>query len=864
MATVDMQVGLATGLPKHATIPAIHKEVALGQLATETSPSEPILKQLTIEEKVQLLSGTNFVCTAGVARLGIPSLKVVDTVNGVKGSDLHNGTSTLCFPSTACLGATWNRELLTRMGKKLAAQAKSKSAQVILGPSMNMQRDPRGGRNFEFFSEDPLLTGELGAALVNSIQSEGVGACPKHFVGNECETKRRIQDVTESLDGRTMREIYLAPFQVMLRNSDPMAIMTAYNKIDGVYCSENIPLIQDILRADWGYKGCVMSDWYGTNSDIAALKAGLDLEMPGPSVFRGASLVENVQNGTVDEKLVDQRLASVLRLIGRTAESHSTEPEKSLDDKSGNNLAKEIGTEGIVLLQNRKSVLPLQRTQKLAVIGSAATTPPISGGGSAAAPPQYLQRPIDSIKALHSYPESVKCSGGVKVHATIPVCAEEHIFARNGEHGVDVSYFNDGIEIPITEEFQKLPQVVMLGRIKPGLKAEGFHYEMSTTLIPTTTGLHTIGIQATGSFLLTINGKDVLSEAVSGVTVEDFLFKPTRLEVCCQVTMKAGMPYFLKLVVQPHKPAAMTGEPLVHAAKLCYIEEYSDCDAISEAVTVAENADTTIIFAGRNAEYESEGFDMPEITLPANQVKMIKTVAAASRRSVLILHCGNPIDVRDFIDDVDAIICAHFLGQEGGNALSEVLYGKVNPSGKLAVTWPKKLEDTPSYQTFPAAETTRGWEISCGEGVGLGYRHNWVNSPQFAFGFGLSYTSFELSSLKVTRPGNETAVGDNEIILEVVLSNTGSVSGAEVVQVYVEDVASSVPRPSRELKAFEKIHLEPQTSETIRFCIKEKYAFSYWNEEARCWRAEAGEFKIHIGDLVAQVHLEQDFSWSGL
>ncbi|KFY33720.1 hypothetical protein V494_07379 [Pseudogymnoascus sp. VKM F-4513 (FW-928)] len=861
MATVNIPGGLTTDFPTNATM---HKEVAFEHFVANTLQSEPLIKQLTIEEKVQLLSGVNFASTPGVSRLGIPELKLVDTVNGVKGSDLHNGTSTLCFPSTACLGATWNRELLSRMGKKLAAQAKSKSAQVILGPSMNMHRDPRGGRNFEFFSEDPLLTGELGAALVNGIQLEGVGACPKHFVGNECETKRRVQDVTESLNGRTMREIYLAPFQIMLRNSDPAAIMTAYNKVDGEYCSENIPLIQGVLRGDWGYKGCVMSDWYGTNSEIPALKAGLDLEMPGPSVFRGASLVKHVQDGTVDEKLIDQRLASVLRLIERTEESHSTEPEKSLDDTSGNSLAKEIGTEGIVLLQNRKSVLPLQGNRKLAVIGSAATTPPISGGGSAAAPPQYLQRPIDSIRALHSNPELVKSSGGVKVHATIPICAEDQMYARNGEHGVDVRYFNNGVEMPVIEEFQKLPQIIMLGRIKPGLKAEGFNYEMSTTLIPTTTGLHTIGIQATGSFVLTVNGKDVLSETVSGVTVEDFLFKPTRLEVRCQVAMKAGTPYFLKLVVQQYIPAANTGEPLVHAAKICYLEEYSDSDAIFEAVAVAESADTTIIFAGRNAEYESEGYDMPEITLPANQVEMIKSVAAASRRSVLILHCGNPIDVRSFIDDVDAIICAHFLGQEGGNALAEILYGVANPSGKLAVTWPKKLDDTPSYPYFPAVETARGWEISCGEGVGLGYRHNWANAPQFSFGFGLSYTLFKLSSLQLTRSNTAVSVDENKIMLEVLLSNIGPVSGAEVVQVYVEDVASSVSRPSRELKAFEKVHLEPQASETIRFCIKEKHAFSYWDEETGSWRAEAGEFRIHVGDLVASIHLGQGFSWSGL
>ncbi|KAH7417637.1 putative glycosyl hydrolase, partial [Cadophora sp. MPI-SDFR-AT-0126] len=824
---------------------------------------------LTLEEKLDILSGANFTHTNGIRRLGVPPLRVVDTITGVKGSE-HFQTPTLCFPSATCMGATWNVDLLSQVGTKLALQAKSKSAQVLLGPVLNLHRDPRGGRNFESFSEDPLLAGELAASLVNAIQAGGVATCPKHFVGNESETKRRFHNVAENLDGRTMREIYLAAWQVMLRKSKPAAIMTAYNKVDGLFCSENPKLIKDLLRGEWAYDGTVMSDWYGTRSGVPALNAGLDLEMPGPTIHRSSLILEKIQRGELDISVLNQRAAKVLDLIKHTKESYSEAEEISLIDEEANLLARRVATEGIVLLQNRKSVLPLRKTQRVAVVGAQATNPSISGGGSAAAPPQYTQLPLDSIRALSTSPENVQAANGVKVHNAIPTIPVEQIFARDGSNGINVRYFNNGSNEPVIDEIHPAPAAVMFGRLREGLKPEAFHYEISTTVIPKSTGLHTIGARTTGTCLVKVNGKEVLHQVAQktmvGIEVEDFLFRPKNLEVLAQVQMTAGVPYFVDLIVQPHKPSFATGEPIIHSAMLCYMEEYSDDDAIAEAVSVAKDADVTLIFAGRTPEHESEGFDAQDMSLPQSQVKMIKAVAAASRRSVLILSCGNPIDVQDFVEDVDAVVNAHFLGQEGGSALAEILYGEASPSGKLAVSWPKTLKDSPSYPHYPATETAKGsWEMTCGEGLGLGYRHEWTpRTLQWPFGFGLSYTSFEISSLKISRSNATGLPEDGELTVEAVVSNTGAVDGSEVVQIYVEDVACSVSRPQRELKGFAKIGVAAGASEKVKITLKDRYAFSFWDEPTKMWKCEAGEFKIHVGELVESVSLDQDFLWSGL
>ena len=481
-----------------------------------------------------------------------------------------------------------------------------------------------------------------------------------------------------------------------------------------------------------------------------------------------------------------------------------------------------------------------------------------------------------------SDPDLVQEAPGVRIHNVIPMIPKEQIFARDGSNGINVRYFNDGSDKPIIDEIHPHPQAMMFGRLREGIKAEGFHYEISTTLIPKTTGLHTIGARTTGSCVVKVNGKEVClattlkqtetnplirlpQKTMTGIEVEDFLFRPQNLQVLAQVQMTAGTPYFIDLIVQPHKPAAVTGEPIIHSAMLCYMESYSNAADIAAAVQVASTADVTLIFAGRTPEHESEGFDAADISLPANQVQMIKAVAAASRRSVVILSCGNPIDVQDFVEDVDAVVNAHFLGQEGAAALAEVLFGEVCPSGKLAVSWPKRMADAPSSSFYPARETESGWEMSCGEGVGMGYRHAWKKSAlQWPFGFGLSYTTFEISSLAVKRVITSGAAEEGEVVVEVVVANTGNVDGAEVVQVYVEDVVSSVSRPSKELKGFAKVVVQSQSSETVSITLKDKYAFSFWDEGSKKWTVEAGEFKIHVGECVASVQLDTGFSWSGL
>ncbi|KAL5329515.1 hypothetical protein ACEPPN_003029 [Leptodophora sp. 'Broadleaf-Isolate-01'] len=823
------------------------------------------VNDLTLEERLDILSGANFTHTNGVPRLGVPSLKVVDTITGVKGSE-HFQTPTLCFPSATCMGATWNVELLSQIGTKLALQTKSKSAQVLLGPVLNLHRDPRGGRNFESFSEDPLLAGELAASLVNAIQAGGVPTCPKHFVGNESETKRRFHNVAENLDGRTMREIYLAAWQVLLRKSKPAAIMTAYNKVDGLFCSENTKLVKDLLRGEWAYDGLVMSDWYGTRSGIPAIEAGLDLEMPGPTIHRSSQILEKIKTGELDVSVLNQRAAKVLDLVKQAKESHSESDETSLVDEEANLLARRVATEGIVLLQNRKSVLPLRRGQRLAIIGSQATNPSISGGGSAAAPPQYTQRPLDCIGEMSTSPANIQAANGVKIHSVIPVIPVDQIFARDGSNGINVRYFNNGSDQPVIDEIQPAPAAVMFGRLRNELKHENFYYEISTIVIPKTSGLHTIGARTTGTCAVKVNGKEVAQKTMVGIEVEDFLFRPKNLEVLAKVQMTAGVPYFVDLIVQPHKPSFATGEPIIHSAMVCYMEEYSDEEAIAEAVNIAKEAEVTLIFAGRTPEHESEGFDAQDMSLPASQIKMIKAVATASRRSVLILSCGNPIDVQDVVEDVDAVLNAHFLGQEGGSALAQILYGEACPSGKLAVSWPKTLEDSPSYPYYPATENSRGaWEMICGEGLGLGYRHAWTpRSLQWPFGFGLSYTNFEISSLQVQRSNTSGLPEDGEIIIEATVSNTGEVDGWEVVQIYVEDVTCSVSRPHRELKGFTKINVAAGKSERVNITLRDKYAFSFWDESTKMWKSEAGEFKIHVGECIECVVLDQDLFWSGL
>ncbi|KAH8656563.1 glycoside hydrolase superfamily [Tricladium varicosporioides] len=840
---------------------------------------EVTLSQLTLAEKVSLLSGSSFTSATGVPRLNLPTINLLDSINGIKTLNPFNPTPSLCFPSTTCLGSTWNSALLHRMGSALAAHAKKGSCNVILGPTVNIHRDPRGGRNFECFSEDPLLTGMLAASLVKGIQEGGVAACLKHFVGNESELKRRFYRVNTSTETKAMREIYLAAFEYVLKEVKPWAIMTAYNKIldnssnEGKYCSES-PIISQILRKEWNYTGCVLSDWFGTRSTLPALQAELDLEMPGPSVFRGEAVMNLIKSGAISDDLIDERVKNVLGLILKTND-HTDEKTEQTEEKEnidGRRLARRVAAEGIVLLKNNNNALPLKHEEmegeKIAVIGPYALKPPSNGGGSAAALPEYQHAPLHRLRPSFPPSTNIEHELGFTTHQSTPALSTSLTRAKNGQEGIDVQYFIHGSETPVLETFNPSTKRVHMGHVPQPLTQSSFsHYILSTTLTPLTTGNHTIAIQATGAFSLYVDDQLTLQDEMTPApTVEDFLFVPLALERSVIIALHAGQSYTIRAVIKPHTPEHDTGEPLVHAAKLCYLEEINPSKMRSDAVILSEQCDTTIIFAGRNEEMESEGFDLTSIKLPSEQELAISAIAKASKKTILVLYGGNPIDVSPFIDLVDAAVFAHFPGQEGNQALVNILTGVTNPSGRLATSWPKRLEDVPSFEHFPAKENERGeWEMEYTEGLRVGYRGKMEGyEPRWELGWGLSYTTFEYCHLKCVVRGRGRV---GKVIVDICVENEGELAGFDVVMVFVEPVVSSLWRPRRELKGFEKVWVEAREKRAVRIEIGLDTAFRFWDDRVRgeeCWRVDNGQYRIHVGNFHKTVLIKEGFTWRGI
>ncbi|KAG5660802.1 hypothetical protein KAF25_002445 [Fusarium avenaceum] len=822
-----------------------------------------LLPQLTLREKITLLSGRDFSTIAGVPRLDIPPIRVADSTSGIRPSGIEANLTTASFPNTTCYGSTWDSELLYRVGTHLAKQARMKGAQVVLGPTINIHRDPRAGRNFECFSEDPLLSGQLAAALVNGVQSMGVGSCPKHFVCNDSETLRRYYNVQESVDSRTLREIYLSAWQHLLRSSNPEGVMTAYNKVDGEFCSENPSLTQRVLRDEWNFKGLTMSDWFGTHATTEPVKAGLDIEMPFP-VFRGDKLLEAVNSGLVTESEIDVLTLRALELRNRTRAALKFTDERSEVSEETNKLAREVATSGMVLLKNENNALPIkpEQTSRIAVIGEYAVDPVITGGGSASSIPQYKYSALDILEK--KLPGVVQYSSGVRTRRIIPAVPSEKLTSPEAKPGVVIRYYNADDSKPVLEEFQKEPVVWMLGDFnKKGLKPIDSRLEMVTKLTPETSGSHTLAVRCTGAFSLSVNGRQVLSGEEAKVTTEQFIFNHILLESRVQVFMDAGIAYDIKLsMAGPRK--LQIGEPTPYAATLCFEEYCSEDSAIAEAVEIARHAETTIIYAGRNDQYESEGFDLEDIRMPENQTKLIKAVAAVAKKTILVMHCGNPIDVSAFVDSVDAILLAHFPGQEGAAATVELLLGDVCPSGRLATTWFKTLQDWPSYENFPAKESEDGDPcLRYAEGVGIGYRApGSEDRARWSFGYGLSYTSFSHSNLHVLV--DETSE-PKTLKCFVEVQNTGTVSGKEVIHVFIRpSEATNVWRPEQELKGFSKVSLEPGESRQIGVDIDLKVACSYWDDQVKTWRLDAGTYRVVVAGQMTEFTVAKSSTWNTL
>ncbi len=654
---------------------------------------EEMIKKMTIEEKAALCTGASAWTTTSIERLGLPEMIVSDGPHGVRHVTDENSLNAksipaTCFPTASCTASTWNVDLLHEMGQALAEECIALNVDVVLGPGTNMKRTPLGGRNFEYFSEDPYLAGEMAASFINGVQSKGVGTSLKHFATNNQEYQRL--SISSEMDERTLREIYLPAFETAVKKGKPWTVMCAYNKLNGIFCSENKRLLVDILRDEWGFEGFVVSDWGAVHDRVASLKGGLDLEMPGPRERRVKAVIKAVQAGEIDEFLLDESVRRILNIIFK---AKKTPKGGSFDIAAHHALARRIAAEGMVLLKN-KGILPLNKQQRIAVIGRAAKEAYFQGGGSSHINPTMVDIPFDEL---------------------------QKITGRN-----KLTY------------------------------AEGYLADESITP-----------------------------------------------------------------------------------------------DLIEEAVKNARDADIAVLYISLPTTKESEGYDRPDLDLTPQQVALIKAVNVVQKNTVVILNNGAPVVMAEWADSTAAILEAWMMGQAGGGAIADILFGEVNPSGKLAETYPLKLEDTPAYINFPG----ENGKVRYGEGIFIGYRYYETRQMpvQFPFGYGLSYASFRYSNLKLS---DKTFRDVDGLSISVDVTNTGKMAGSEIIQLYVHDQKSAIRRPFKELKGFVKVNLQPGETRTVDLKLDFR-SFAYFHPSYNQWVSEDGQFDILVGTSSADIRLSE-------
>ena len=650
---------------------------------------QSLIEQMTLEEKAALCTGASNWTTTPVERLNIPEMVVSDGPHGVRRvPNVHEVAATslpaTCFPTASCLASTWDVALIRQLGEALAEECIALNVDVLLGPGANMKRSPLGGRNFEYFSEDPYLAGEMAANMINGVQGKGVGTSLKHFTANNQEFQRF--SISAEVDERTLREIYLPAFEKAVKEAQPWTVMCAYNKVNGTFASQHDTLLNKILKEEWGFEGLVVSDWGAVRDRVAALQGGLDWEMPGPQDRRVKEVIAAVQSGSLDEAVLDESVRRILRIVYKAQETPKT---GEFDVDAHHELARQIAAEGMVLLKNN-GVLPLKDQQHMAVIGRSAEQAHFQGGGSS-----------------HINPTKVA--------------------------------------VPFKE-----------------LQAQASNAELT----------YTAGYPADNSF---------------------------RQEM------------------------------------------------IDEAVTLAQAADVAILYIALPTFKESEGYDRADLDLTEQQVALIKAVAKVQPQTVVVLNNGAPVAMGDWIDGVAAVLEGWMMGQAGGGAIADVLFGRVNPSGKLAETFPLKLADTPAYLNWPGGAGV----VRYGEGLFIGYRYyDTKEMPvQFPFGYGLSYTSFEYSNPQVSAATFKDVDG---VTVSVDVTNTGSVAGKEIVQVYVHDQVAGLVRPFKELKGFAKVALESGETKTVSIMLDFR-AFAYYHPEYARWITEDGAFDLLIGASATDI-----------
>ncbi len=661
-----------------------------------------ILAKMTLEEKASLCSGKDYWHTAEILHAEVPSIMLTDGPHGIRKRVEEKtskdekmslkGVPAICYPTASATACSWDTALIRKMGEALGDECLKENVSVLLGPGTNIKRSPLCGRNFEYFSEDPLLAGEMAAAFIGGVQSKGIGTSIKHFAANNQETRRMT--VNTVVDERTLREIYLAPFETAVKKSQPWTIMAAYNRLNGTYCAENKWLLTDVLRNEWGYEGIVVTDWGAENERVPGLLAGQELEMPSSNGVGNKQIVEAVRQGLVEESYLDEL---VDRLIDMALKGKAVLGTYTYDAEAHHKLAREIAGQCMVLMKNEGDILPLKKTAKLAVIGEMAKKPRYQGAGSSLINPIKLDSAFETMVQM----------------------------------GVEFQY------------------------------AQGYSTEKKN--------------------------------------------------------------------------------------------KTSDDTFIAEAVEKAKNAETVLLFIGLTDDFETEGCDRKHLGIPPLHNRLVNEVLKVNKNVVVVLSGGAAVEM-PWADEVPAILNEFLTGQACGSAVCDVLFGDVNPSGKLAESYPLALEDNSSANYFPGTPVS----VEYRESVYVGYRYydKAEKAVRFPFGHGLSYTTFAYSDLSVSA---DKIKDTDTVTVSFKVKNTGKMDGAEVVELYVSDVESTIYRPVKELKGFKKVFLKAGEEKTVEITL-DKRAFAYYNVNIHDWHVESGAFQILVGASSRDIRLTAEIT----
>lgn len=790
---------------------------------------EDLLKHMTLEEKIDYIGGYNEFYIRSIPRLGVPEIKLTDGPVGT-----HKDGKSTAYPAGVLTASTWNRNLVYDLGRQLGRDSKARGVHILLGPGMNILRAPMCGRNFEYFTEDPYLNAETACAYVSGVQDQGVVATLKHYAANNQEWDRN--NVSSDIDERTLHEIYLAGFKAAIQKANAGSVMDSYNPVNGVHATQNDYLNNRVLRDQWGFKGVVMSDWSATYDGVEAANGGLDLEMPRAKCMNRDVLIPAIKDGRVAEETVNEKVRRILRLIFSYGFFDRPQLDSSIpmDNPEGAATALQLAREGIVLLKNEGDILPFgPKVKRVAVIGPNANSY-ISGGGSSYTFPFHSVSLLDGIRSVAGGNVEILYSPGLP---TLPETVASSVFYTApgcGTRGLKAEFYNNPKlqgepSLVKTDTIVNIANGYHIAAERRGMPYDHCSMRWSGVIRPDKSAAYRFIVRGFDGFRLNVGDKQVINEwRNQGITMREVV-----------LPLEGGKEY----------PVTLEYFANVHPVDISFGWR-EDRLLFDEAAKLAAQADIALVSVGFNESLERESNDRP-FELPQYHDSLINCVAAANPNTVVMLNAGSNVDMQPWLDKVPGLVYLWYPGQEGGQAAAEILFGKTNPSGKLPVTFEKRWEDNPAYPYYYDADGDK--RVTYGEGLLVGYRHYDTNGvkPCFAFGHGMSYTTFKYSNLRVKSIGDK---GNPKYRVTFDVTNTGKMDGMETAQLYVRPINPKVMRPYKELKGYEKKMIPAGATVSYEIELNDE-AFAYYNPELNDFGVDPGKYEILVGSASDNILL---------